>query len=256
MATISTFPIGANTNVGQLADSVTNASTRIDSDDQSLDATGASTAIIVGLTRAHAAAAVGARKDFATVARDARATLDAGYRKLGKTGDIYTSAEEWKTAFGGMDRRSLYTVASNAGGWFSKEEQGAAKYLMAQQQGAAMGLDFGAVRFQSDPAGGYKAGIAFLDSVSDEEKASFEWAVQRAASQYAYEVLMRRDGKEPEIFDSVNPIVNLIKGALEALAATDDPSKLLEDMPQYKQAEQLHTAWQSAGVNSLINVSA
>lgn len=254
MATISTFPVGAKTNVSQLAEFVTTAQT--DSDNRSTDATGASTAAIVGFTRANAAAAGVARKDFATVARDARATLDAGYGKLGKTGDVYTTAEQWKTAFGGMDRRSLYAVASNAGGWFSREEQGAAKYLMAQQQGAAMGLDFGAVRFQSDPAAGYKAGIAFLDSVSDEEKASFEWAVQRAASQYAYEVLMRRDGKEPEILDSTNPVVKMVKGALDALAATDDPSKLLEDMPQYKQAEQLHAARESAGASSLINVSA
>jgi hypothetical protein len=253
MATISTFPIDAKTNVSQLADAVTNAATRADSDDQWPDVSGASTSTIVGFTRANAAAVGGARKEFATVAKDARATLDAGYRRLGKTGDIYTSAEEWKTAFGGMDRRSLYSVASNAGGWFSKEEQGAAKYLMAQQQGAAMGLDFGAVRFQSDPAGGYKAGIAFLDSVSDEEKASFEWAVQRAASQYAYEVLMRRDGKEPESLDSTNPVVKMVKGALDALAATDDPSKLLEDMPQYKQAEQLHAARESSG---LVDVSA
>jgi hypothetical protein len=155
-----------------------------------------------------------------------------------------------------MGRRSLYAVASNAGGQFDKEEQGAAQYLMAQQQGAAMGLDFGAIQFQIDPAAGYKSGIEFLDSVSNEEKASFEWAVQRAASQYAYEVLMRRDGKEPEVLDSTNPAVKMIKGALEALAATDDPSKVLEDMPQYMQAQRLHASRESAGASSFVDVNA
>ena len=33
-----------------------------------------------------------------------------------------------------------------------------------------MGLDNGAVQFQSDPAAGFKAGIAFLDGVSAEKK--------------------------------------------------------------------------------------
>lgn len=218
------------------------------SDAQPTDASTGSGAIIVGFSaKANAAATVG---------NDARATLDAGYRKLAKTGDVYTTAEEWKTAFGGMGRRSLYAVASNKGGQFSKEEQGAAQYLMAQQQGAAMGLAFGGIQFQIDPAAGYKSGMEFLDSVSAEEKASFEWAVQRAASQYAYEVLTLRDGKEPEILDSSNPIVKMIKGALEALAATDDPSKVLEDMPQYEQAKLLQANRESAGASGLADVSA
>lgn len=244
MAAISTLPTGAKGTLSLLAKAI--GATPTGSDAQPTDASTGSGAIIVGFS-AKAKAAVG---------KDARVTLDAGYRKLGKTGDIYTTGEEWKTAFGGMDRRSLYAVASNAGGQFSKEEQGAAQYLMAQQQGAAMGLDFGAIQFESDPAAGYKAGIAFLDSVSDEEKASFEWAVQRAASQYAHEVLMRRDGKEPEILDGANPIVKMIKGALEAVAAADDPSNQLEDMPEYKQAQRLHAARESAGASSLVDVNA
>ncbi len=255
MAAISILPTGANGTLTQLAKALGANPTVSDAQPE---ATTGSGAIIVGFS-AKAATASGAKKDFVTVAKEARATLDAGYRKLGKMGDIYTTAQEWKTAFGGMDRSLLHVVASDEGGQFSKDEQGAAKYLMAQQQGAAMGLDLGAIRFQSDPAAGYKAGLAFLDSVSEEEKASFEWAAQRAASQYAYEVLMRRDGEEPEILDSTNPIVKMIKGALEALATTDDPSNLLEDMPQYKQAERMHAAAaarESGGASGLIDVSA
>lgn len=245
MAAMSTLPTGANGTLSQLAKAVATNPT---------EATTASAAIVVDFS-AKAAKAGSAQKDLAAVAKDARATLDAGYRKLDKTGDICTTAEEWKTVFGGMDRRSLFVVASNARGQFSKDEQGAAKYFMAQQQGAAMGLDNGAIQFESGPAAGYKAGVDFLESVSDEEKASFEWAVQRAASQYAYEVLMRRDGKEPENLDSTNPVVKMIKGALEDVAATDDPSNQLEDMPQYKQAERLHAARESDGASSLIDVT-
>ena len=253
--TIFILPTGANGALGQLAKAGAVGATG--SDGQSTQATSRGGAIVVGFSaKANAAAPGGAKKGFATVADNARATLDAGYRKLGKTGDIYTTAEEWKTAFGGMDRRSLHAVAKNAGGQFGKEEQGAAKYFMAQQQGAAMGLDVGAIQFESDPAAGYKAGIEFLDGVSDEEKASFEWAVQRAASQYAYEVLMRRDGKEPENLDSTNPVVKMIKDALESVATTDDPSNQLDDMPQYIEAERLHAARERAGARGLGDVSA
>jgi len=253
MTAISILPTGAKGVLSALAKAFDTPATG--ADDQASGATGEGASIIVALS-AKAAALDGAKKDFAAVATDARATLDAAYRKRGKTGDIYT-AEEWKTTFAGFDRRSLYAVASDAGGQFSKEEQGATKYLMAQQQGAAMGLADGAIRFDSDPAAGYKAGIEFLGSVSEEEKAGFEWAVQRAASQYAYEVLARRDGGEPENLDSTNPVVKMIKGALDALAATDDPSKLLEDMPQYNEAQRLHAAAHgSAGATCLTDVGA
>jgi hypothetical protein len=180
--------------------------------------------------------AASGQEDFATVANNARATLDAGYQKLGKAPDIYTNYDDWKSAFGGMDRRSLYAVASNEGGQFSKMEQDTAHEFMSDQQAAAMGLTNGT--FQSDPAAGYKAGVAFLDSVSPEEKAgSFEWAQQRAAGQYGYESAMRQKGEEPETLDSDSPVVKMLKGAMDALRSLNDASKKLEDMPQYKQAQ-------------------
>ena len=130
------------------------------------------------------------------------------------------------------------------------------KYVKTRRASAAMGLDNGAIQFQSDPAAGFKAGIAFLDSVSAEEKAGFDWAVQRAAIQFSYEMIMRRDGKEPENLDSTNPIVKMVKGALDALAATGDPSKQVEDMPLYKQAKVLHAAREGAGASNLVDASA
>lgn len=203
--------------------------------------------VVVTLSSAaKATSSASGQEDFATVANNARATLDAGYQKLGKAPDIYTNYDDWKTAFGGMDRRSLYAVASNEGGQFSKMEQDTAHELMSDQEAAAMGLTNGT--FQSDPAAGFKAGVAFLDSVSPEEKAgSFEWAEQRAAVQYGYESAMRQKGEEPENLDSDSSVVKMLKGAMDALRSLNDASKTLEDMPQYKQAQTAFSAGGNTG---------
>jgi hypothetical protein len=201
--------------------------------------------VVVTLSSAAKAAsssAASGQEDFATVANNARATLDAGYKKLGKTPDIYTNYDDWKSAFGGMDRRSLYAVASNKGGQFSKMEQDVAHEFMSDQQAAAMTA---ADPTRRDPAAAYKAGMAFLDSVSPEEKGgSFEWAQQRAVGQYGYEAAMRQKGEEPKNLDSDSPVVKMLKGALDALTSLNDASKKLEDMPQYKQAQ---TAFAASG---------
>lgn len=183
------------------------------------------------------------KKDFATVANDARSSLDAGYEKLGKTGDIYTTEAEWKTVMGSLDRRSLYAIASNQGGQFSEAEKGAAEYTMNKQIEAAMGMDTAAgvadIVGNSKYADAFKAEIKFLDGVSDEEKSSLKWAKQRAVAQDSYEVQSRRQGQEPENFDIDNPVVKLIKGGIDRLRQLGNPANQLEDMPQYKQAVQL-----------------
>jgi hypothetical protein len=206
--------------------------------------------------KAASASSASGQLDFATVADNARATLDAGYQQLGKTPDMYMTYDDWKTASGGMDRRSLYAVASNEGGQFSKMEQGAAQGLMTEQLSAAMGLTNGT--FQSDPAAGFKAGVAFLDSVSPEEKAgSFEWAQNRAGEQYNYELVMRGNGEQPQDLDSTDPVVKMLKSAMDALEALNDPSKKLEDMPQYQQAQNYFNAsTASANVASSASASA
>ncbi|MGU3361023.1 hypothetical protein ACLBWX_11875 [Methylobacterium sp. M6A4_1b] len=85
----------------------------------------------------------------------------------------------------------------------------------------------------------WKKAVTYLDNVSNEEKGSFDWAKQRAEFQFNYELSSRDEGKEPEKIDSTNPAVKLIKAALDGLKALNDPSKRIEDMPQYKQAQQL-----------------
>ncbi|MBY6264172.1 hypothetical protein EI613_19935 [Azospirillum sp. 412522] len=189
------------------------------------------------------------KKDFATVAKDARASLDAAFEKMGRTADNRTTDAEWKTAVAGLDRRSLYAIASNQGGQFNELEQGLAKTTMSKQVDTAMGLD-NPVAAANQTSAMSKAEIQFLDGVSDEEKTSFDWAKRRASAQFGYEVFSTREGQEPENLDSENPIVKLIKGGLDRLKQTGDSSQQLEDTPQYKQAVQLSEQLKAANASS------
>jgi hypothetical protein len=177
-------------------------------------------------------------KDFATVATDARSTLDSFFAKLGKPASIYTPGTQWDEVLGTLDRRSLYAIASNEGGRFSELEQGHARNAMGQQLAEAIGLTNGT--YSTDPAAGFRAGIAFLDGVSEEEQGSKVWATERAATQYSYEFTMRRDGREPEDFESDNPLVRMILEAMEDWAAMGAPTQRFEDWPQYQQAIALY----------------
>jgi len=177
-------------------------------------------------------------KDFATVATDARSTLDAFFAKQGKPASIYTPGKQWDDVLGTLDRRSLYAIASNEGGRFSELEQGHARNAMGQQLVAAIGLTDGT--YSTDPAAGFRAGIAFLDGVSEEEQGSKLWATERAATQWSYEMTMRRDGREPEDVESDNPLVRMILEAMEEWAALRDRTERFEDSPQYQRAIALY----------------
>ncbi|MCW2247135.1 hypothetical protein M2352_002726 [Azospirillum fermentarium] len=180
---------------------------------------------------------MGGKKDFSTVAKDARAALDADYKASGKAGDIYTSFSDWQTMLGGMDRRSLYAIASNEGGQFNEAEQVGAQNVMDAQRYKAMGVDVNAPG--KPTAAMQKAGIQFLDTVSDEEKTSMTWANQRANLELNYDLFSRQEGTEPENVESDSPLVKLIKGGLENLRRGGNPANQLEDTPEYKQAVQL-----------------
>ncbi|MBK3803601.1 hypothetical protein GAY33_31230 [Azospirillum brasilense] len=182
------------------------------------------------------------KKDFATVAKDARATIDAKYAELAANGKpmdyMHATQESWDTVYGGLDRRALFAIASNSDGSFSKDEQDTAQSIMSQQQGQAM---MAADPTGNDHAARFRAGVAFLEGVSDEEKASANWAVQRAANQFGYEQTMRSSGREPDDLDSENPLVAMIKGAMDRLkdkspesVATGGYVKDLKDMPLFR----------------------
>lgn len=79
----------------------------------------------------------------------------------------------------------------------------------------------------------FKAGIDFLDGVSDEEKHSLRWTQERAAAQTSYEWRMRDEGRVAENVDSGNLIVQLFVNAYNELAATNDPSQDVRNMPSW-----------------------
>lgn len=177
-------------------------------------------------------------KTLGQVALDARAAIDAGYGKLGKTGNDYTTGKEWDSVVGfkDLDRRSLYAIASNQGGLFSDREMSVARSQMADRMSAVM---VAADPFDLDPAKRYKAAIEFLDDASDEEKTSLAWAQDRASAQWAYQSIMKWSGQPAEDVDSGNMIVNMLLKAWDEVAARNDPSAKVENMPSWFKALEL-----------------
>lgn len=165
-------------------------------------------------------------KSFADVTVDARAALSANEAKMKESGHVLGMGENQGTqadvdsAFAGLDRRSLYAIASNSGGKFSQDEQTFAQVAMGQQQTTAMGLDNPSA-FISDPTAGFLAGIKFLDSVSTEEKSSDNWRANRAALQADYQSeVSQHPGTKAENVDSGDPVVNMLANAIKNAAGT------------------------------------
>lgn len=164
-------------------------------------------------------------KSFADVTDAARAALNQTYADMKAEGSpfdpVHATQAEWDRAFGQLDRRSLYAVASNSGGKFTRDEQDIARSMMARQQGQAMGLyDAGATATTlRDPTAAFAKGIRFLDSVSPEEKASMDWKAQRASLQWSYETTHDRDhrGEKKEDFTIGDPLVNVLVKAFHSM---------------------------------------
>jgi hypothetical protein len=213
-----------------------------------------------------------AGKAPAQVAADARASMDANYAAMKASGKPfdYNSFEgkDWHALMGNLDRRSLNAVSTNSGGQFSRQEQDMAQSMMSQQQGLAMGLYSGPSSqagkyidpFAGDVAAKLKAGVKFLDGVSNDEKASVPWAFSRASAQYGYEAMSEKQGETPENLDSDSPLVRLIKAALDSMkdrpdrATTTGPIRTAEDLkkqPWFEGFErQLDAAIQQSQVSS------
>jgi hypothetical protein len=88
-----------------------------------------------------------ATNSFAGVTTDARAKLTANQAAMKASGQILGMGENQGTqadvdaAFAGLDRRSLFAIASNSEGLFSDVEQKFAQSAMSQQQAAAIEFD-------------------------------------------------------------------------------------------------------------------
>ncbi|KTS13216.1 hypothetical protein NS228_26925 [Methylobacterium indicum] len=208
-----------------------------------------SAAAVVELSSAAKAAirTTSAVKDFATVAKEARATMDDWYAKAGEKDSPSMVGAKVQEMFSSLDRRSLYAIKSNEGGKFSALEQDRARTEMMTRLSNDTGMaDLGKIDFKSNSII-YKKAVTYLDNVSAEEKTSFEWAKDRAVLQSDYEATSRAAGEEPEKLDSPNPLVKLLKAAVDSLTDLGDPSKQVEDMPLYKQAQALFASQQAGG---------
>jgi hypothetical protein len=143
-------------------------------------------AVVLGVSQP---GAVSSSKDktFSDVTLDARKRMDEKYALMKDSGKPYDGSDtDRNSLLGDLDRRSLYAVATNAGGQFSNEEQAAAKAVMRQQERLATGYYSGPKDqashftdpYANDPVGRAKAALAFLEGVSPEEKSSPEWLSQ------------------------------------------------------------------------------
>jgi hypothetical protein len=184
----------------------------------------ASDGVVIDLSapaRALLASQTAATKSFTQVTADARTTIDTGYAQMKAAGRPFDFAHatdaDWDRVFGSLDRRSLYAVASNSEGKFSENEQKVAQSIMSEQQGKAMGLYQTPPLSFTDAPASFKAGIAFMDGVSAEEKASAQWMYQRAALQWSYEVTSPDRGQTPDNLDSGNPVVRMLVKAFHSL---------------------------------------
>ena len=177
-------------------------------------------------------------ESFTQVVLDARATLNAGYQKLGKTGDDTTNFDQWENVVGlkNMDRRTLYAISSNQGGLFSQAEIDAAGGEMAIRESSAMTA---ADPLHQNPAAAFKAAADYLDQASPEEKTSLKWAEDRGSAQAGYLLCMQDAGRTPENVSTGNPVVDLFAKAHFQLSKSKNPSLSPQDMPAYKQAIQL-----------------
>ena len=169
---------------------------------------------------------------------DARSALDAGYKRLGKVGDEYTTGDQWDNTVGikNMDRRTLFAIASNQGGQFSQAEIDAARFTLNKAESDAMTA---ADPLHQDPAAAFKAAINYLDAGSPEEKGSLYWAQDRGGAECGYQQCMLEKGQTPEDVSTGNPVVDLFATAGFQLSKTNDMSKSVQDMPAYKQATKL-----------------
>lgn len=175
-------------------------------------------------------------RSFEDVASDARARMDGQYAAMEASGKPFDAGSaggrDGHTLMGGLDRRSLYAVASNQGGSFTAEERALARTLMSEQEAMAMGYYGQTPGLQGlffDPFDGQppsnrqEAHGAFLDRVGPEEKASPRWAYSRAVSQTSYELLVEQEGGTPAARAST-PLADLLMKAMRTLKDNPDRS--------------------------------
>jgi hypothetical protein len=166
-------------------------------------------------------AAQSGEKDFATVTADARATLDGLYKASNVT--VPLAGDKPTIDLTGLDRRTLFAIATNSAGKFTEAEQTVAARELQRRFDAALGPPAAATQLVGDNSVLYKAAIAYFDGMSAEEKATDGWAKQRAALTQGYEAAQLR----PEVLPAGianDPIPDFVKRAGQITTAPDSGS--------------------------------
>lgn len=181
---------------------------------------------------AEAQAALAAQTDSRTidaVVASARSGLD----KLLSDAKATSALKDGKATIdvSGLDRRSLYAIASNKGGKFSIEEQVVATLQMKANRDAALSASASAMRVTGDYAGLYKAALANLEAAGPEEKAMAQWSKDKAALTEGLKQATEKPGVQPTGIDG-DPVAAYLKetGGVVASPRTRDINAVASDV--------------------------
>jgi hypothetical protein len=181
---------------------------------------------------AQAQAALAAQTDTRTtdaVVAAARASLD----KLLSAAKATSALKDGKATIdvSGLDRRSLYAVASNKGGGFSIEEQVVATLQMKATRDASLSASASAMRVTGDYAGLYKAALANLEAAGPEEKGMAQWTKDKAALTEGLKQATASPGVQPTDIDG-DPVAAYLKetGGVVASPRTRDINAVATDV--------------------------
>ena len=110
----------------------------------------------------------------------------------------------------GLDRRTLFAIASNKGGKFSIEEQVVASLRIKANRDTSMSAAASAMRVTGDYAGLYKAALTNLDAAGPEEKAAGQWVKDKAALTEGLKQATAKPGVQPTGIDG-DPVAAYLK---------------------------------------------
>lgn len=145
------------------------------------------------------------KRNMFEVAQAVRENLNQKYDSMKQSGAPFSfdsfEGKDWYSAFGDLDRRALFSIRSNVGGQFTKQEQDIAQSIMSTQEGLAMGLYSGPTRlagdfsdkFAGNDAARFTAYENYLSRVSDDEKSSGEWMLANDGAKRGYQSIVENE---------------------------------------------------------------
>ncbi|MEH2512390.1 hypothetical protein V1291_003744 [Nitrobacteraceae bacterium AZCC 1564] len=137
-----------------------------------------------------------ATPDFATVAGNARTSLDDLYAAAQVTRPLTNDGKQ-TIDLSKLDRRSLFAISTNAGGKFTEDEQRVASDELKNRLNAALAPAAATASMTANYTVVYKAALNYLDGASSEEKATSTWAAQHAAVQKGYQAAQQKPDEIP-----------------------------------------------------------